>query len=318
MQEDALWAFGAPVSALSVNENRLTLTLTPGRSGGEQARLRIAPPLDYFVIDNGVRTTAGGQARVDVERLPGSRQLRLWGSLPLGSAPASRLLALDDPARFAAAALLDALTRRGVAVEGRAVARHRFANESAAAVDRAELARRLSPPLSQILEVTSKESLNLNAELVLREVARVRRNLGSRQAGMAELEALAKEMGIPEEECALVDASGLSTLDAVSPRAVTTLLARMYASPNQRSWLEMLPMGGKEGTLRQRFTDLPPTSVRAKTGTMSRVNALAGYLETVSGETLAFAILVNNYTAPARDIRSLIDRIVVLLVRKGS
>ncbi|MFB3776771.1 MAG: D-alanyl-D-alanine carboxypeptidase/D-alanyl-D-alanine-endopeptidase [Bryobacteraceae bacterium] len=318
VQEDALWDFGAPVSALSVNENRLTLTLAPGRRVGDTARLRIAPPLEYFVIDNRVRTTAGGPARIDIERLPGSRQLRVWGSLPLGASPSSRQLALDDPARFAAAAFLDALTRRGVIVKGRASVRHRFANESAAPEDRVELARRLSPPLSEILEVTSKESLNLNAELVLREVARVRRNAGSRQAGIAEMAALAKEAGIPEEECALVDAAGLSTLDVVSPRAVTSLLTHMYVSPNQRSWLEMLPVGGKEGTLRNRFTELPPASVRAKTGTMSRVSALAGYLETRSGETLAFAILVNNYTAPASEIRALIDRIIVLLVQQGS
>ncbi|HSW50859.1 MAG TPA: D-alanyl-D-alanine carboxypeptidase/D-alanyl-D-alanine-endopeptidase [Bryobacteraceae bacterium] len=319
MQEDALWGFGAPVSALSVSENRLTLTFAPGRRAGDQARLRLTPPLDYFVIDNRVRTSAGGPARIDFERLPGSRQLRVWGSLPLGSSPSSRLLALDDPAQFAAAALLDALTRRGVAVEGRAVARHRFLNEDAGVTAAGvELARRESPPLSQILEVTSKESLNLSAELVLREVGRVRRDAGTRQAGMAELAALAKEVGIPEEECALVDASGLSTLDAVSPRAVTSLLVRMYASPDRQTWLGMLPVGGKEGTLRNRFTELPPASVRAKTGTMSRVSALAGYLETSSGETLAFAILVNNYTAPAREIRSLIDRIVMLLVQQGS
>jgi serine-type D-Ala-D-Ala carboxypeptidase/endopeptidase (penicillin-binding protein 4) len=326
-QEDALWDFGAPVSALSVNENRVTLVVTPSRRPGEQARLRVSPPLDYFVIDNRVRTAAGGQARLEVERLPGSRQLRLWGSLQPGSAPVARLLALDDPAWYAASALLDALTRRGVVVGGKAVARHRFANDlndlkkavpAEAAPGEVELARRESPPLAEILEATAKESLNLYAELALREVARVRRNVGSRKAGIEELAALARQAGIANDECALVDASGLSMLDVVTPRAITTLLAYMHASSNQRTWLEMLPVGGKEGTLRHRFTEASPGSVRAKTGTMSRVSALAGYAETRSGETLAFAILVNNYTAPASEIRALIDKIVMLLVQQGS
>jgi len=214
-----------------------------------------------------------------------------------------------------------------VVVGGKAVARHRFANQitdlkAATAAEATphgvELARRESPPLSEILEVTSKESLNLYAELTLREVAKVRRNVGSRQAGIEELLVLARQAGVAERECVLVDASGLSMSNMVTPRAITALLAFMNASGNRQAWLDMLPVGGKEGTLRWRFTEAPPGSVRAKTGTMSRVSALAGYAETRRGETLAFAILVNNYTAPASEIRVLIDRIVVSLVQEGS
>ncbi len=324
-QEDALWEYGAPVSALSVNENRLTLTISPGRRAGDPAQLRLSPPLEYFVIDNRVRTAGGSQARIDVERMPGSRQLRLWGVVPLKSAPVARLLALDDPAQYAASALHDALTRRGVRIEGRPIARHRFVNEvadlktgsaPAAAPGRIELARRLSPPLSEILEVALKESLNLYAELVLREVARVRRNVGSRQAGIEELLAFARDAGIPTGQLNLVDGSGLSMLDMVTPRAATMLLAYMNKSPNRAAWLSSLPVGGQDGTLRQRYNGTPAQGgIRAKTGTMSHVSALAGYAQTTSGETLAFAIFVNNYTAPASEIRAVIDRIGVLLVQ---
>ncbi len=325
-QEDALWDYGAPVSALSVNENRVVLTISPGGRPGEPARIRMNPPLDYFVVDNRVTTAARGQAKIDIERLPGSRQVRVWGSMPLGAAPFAQPLALDDPAQYAASALLDALTRRGVVVDGKAVARHRFMSEvadprTASKVTTMQasvvLARRMSPPLAEILEAAAKESLNLYVEVVLREIGRVRRNIGSRQAGLEELASLAKTAGVAGGDCVLVDASGLSTLDLVTPRAVTALLAHMYASPNRQAWLNLLPIGGEEGTLRRRFQEVPRGSVRAKTGSTARVNALAGYAFSGSGETLAFAILVNNFSAPASEVRPLIDRIVVLLAEQG-
>jgi D-alanyl-D-alanine carboxypeptidase/D-alanyl-D-alanine-endopeptidase (penicillin-binding protein 4) len=324
-QEDALWEYGAPVSALSINENRLTLTLSPGRRIGDPAQLRLSPPLEYFVIENRVRTVSGSEARIDVERMPGSRQLRVWGVVPLKSAPVSRLLALDDPAEFAASALYDALARRGVLIAGRPVARHRFVNEvpdlklgsaPAASGGRVELARRSSPPLFEILEVAMKESLNLYAELVLREVARVRRNVGSRQAGIEELLAFAQEAGIPAGQCNLVDGSGLSMLDLVTPEAATRLLAYMDKSPNRETWLSLLPVAGQEGTMRQRLRSTPAEgNIRAKTGSMSHVSALAGYARTTGGRTLAFAIFVNNYTSPASEIRAVIDRMCMLLVQ---
>jgi D-alanyl-D-alanine carboxypeptidase/D-alanyl-D-alanine-endopeptidase (penicillin-binding protein 4) len=325
VQDDALWEYGAPVSALSVNENRLTLTIGPGRRTGDPAQLRLSPPLEYFVIENRVRTAGGSQARIEVERTPGSRQLRVWGAVPLKSAPVSRLLALDDPAEFAASALYDALTRRGVRIGGRPVAKHRFVDDvpdlkkgsaPAAPAERTELARRLSPPLSDILEVTLKESLNLYAELVLREVARVRRHVGSRQAGIEELESFAQEVGIPAGECSLVDGSGLSVLNLVTPEAATKLLDYMNKSANRETWLSLLPVAGRDGTLRQRLNGTPAQgSIRAKTGSMSHVSALAGYAQATGGRTLAFAVFVNNYTSPASEIRAVIDKICIALVQ---
>ena len=125
-QDDALWSFGAPVSALAIGENRISLTLSPGRKAGDPAVLRLSPPLEYMLIDNRVRTVSGGEASLHMERTPGSRQIRLWGALPLRGGAVSRLLAVGDPAEFAEAALSEALTRRGVVVSGRPVARHRF------------------------------------------------------------------------------------------------------------------------------------------------------------------------------------------------
>ena len=324
-QEDALWEYGAPVSALSLNENRVTLTVQAAQRSGEPARIRLSPPLEYFVIENRVRTMAAGEISIQLERMQGSRQLRVWGAVPVRSAT-SRLIALEDPAEFAAAALYEALTRRGVVISGRAVSRHRFSNEvpslkkglvPAPSPGGVELARRVSPPLAEILEVTCKESLNLHAEMVLREVGRVRREMGSRQAALEELKAFLGEAGISEEECMLVDGSGLSMLNTVSPQALTRLLAYMYASPLREVWMRLLPVAGREGTMQGRLAGAPPDTIRAKTGSMSRVGALAGYAQTKAGGVAAFAILANNFTVPAAQIRALADKIVMLVLAQG-
>ncbi len=324
-EEDALWDYGAPVSALSINENRVALTIRPGRKAGEPARIQMTPAMDYYIVDNRVRTAAGGAARIAIERRRGSREVRVWGTLPAGGAPTSRLLAIEDPAEYAAAALADALSRRGVVITGRAVARHRYVGQEVRpaagghpAADAVELARRTSPPLAEILEATVKESLNLHAELILHEVGRARGRGGSRRDGLEELAKFASEAGVAAGECALVDGSGLSMADLLTPRAITALLVHMNRSSLRDLWMKLLAAPGEEGTLRRRLAGAPEGSVRAKTGSMNRINSLAGYARTREGKTIAFAVMVNQHTAPASEIRARIDKIVLFLVRGGS
>ena len=320
-QEDALWEYGAPVSALTVNDNRISLQVRPGRRAGDLAQIRVTPPLDYFVIENRVTTVAGAKPNVQIARQSGSRQLRVWGTMPPGAAPEGRSLAVDDPAQFAATALWDALIRRGVEIAGRPAARHRFAGEtgdfgSGPKPSGVELARRLSPSLADILTVVNKESVNLHAELLLAEVGRVRGGMGSRAAGLEELRRFLTEAGVPSEEVRLVDASGLSTLDMVTPQAVTKLLAGMDRSPNREAWLNSLAVAGEDGTLSQRFKGDPAARrIRAKTGTLSHISAIGGYARSAGGDTLAFAILVNNYAVGATEVRAIVDRMCMLLVQ---
>jgi D-alanyl-D-alanine carboxypeptidase/D-alanyl-D-alanine-endopeptidase (penicillin-binding protein 4) len=321
--DDPLWEFGAPVSALSLNDNAFQLTVAPGARAGDAARVSLAPALDYYRIDNRIATIAAGERRVRVDRQPGSSQLRLWGTLPLQSVPRSVLLGVDDPALFAAMALRDALSRRGVNIAGRALARHRFANELAD-LKQADplpppagilLASRASAPLLEDLRVTNKVSQNLHAELALRAVARERRGIGSREAGLEELRAFLAESGIEEAEYEFFDGSGLSRLNLISPAAVVKLLAFMLRSPHREHWLQVLPVGGEDGTLTTRFTGTAAAGrVRAKTGSLTHVSALSGYAERASGGVTVFAILVNNYRAPASEIRAAIDTICNLLV----
>jgi len=114
---------GPPISALTINDNALTMTLTPGAREGEAAILSLLPPLEYYRIDHRVRTTpAGGDRRIRLSRIPGSLDTRLWGTLPLRSREQNIVMSIEDPARYAAMALRSALEDRGVVVEGAAPA----------------------------------------------------------------------------------------------------------------------------------------------------------------------------------------------------
>ncbi|MGA2325588.1 MAG: D-alanyl-D-alanine carboxypeptidase/D-alanyl-D-alanine-endopeptidase [Bryobacteraceae bacterium] len=315
--DDTVWDYGAPVSALAVGDNVVALSLRASGTGGRAPSLFLSPALEYYSIDNRVRSGPGLENKVSIERLPGSRQLRLWGTM--SSDPASTvplLVAIDDPALYAAFALVDALGRRGIQIAGRPVARHWFANQggSPPAPGGVVLARRSSAPLVEILRIIAKASQNLYAEMVLREVARVRKGTGSREAGLEEARAFLAEAGLEEADCHFADGSGLSTSDLVTPAAVMKLLRHMHRSQYRDTWISLLPLGGEDGTLSTRFEGKPEARrIHAKTGTLTHAAALSGYAESRSRGLVAFSILVNNFNAPGAEIRAVIDKIALLL-----
>jgi serine-type D-Ala-D-Ala carboxypeptidase/endopeptidase (penicillin-binding protein 4) len=314
---DATWDYGAPVSALIVDDNSLAVTVRPGRRAGDPARVTVSPAFEYFSIDNRVRTVLRGESKVRFER-PSGRQLHVWGTLRAGGPGTTELLAVDDPALYAAAVLRDALERRGVAIRGRAVARHRFSDDGQTAATELPvvLAERTSPPLSELLEVLDKESQNLHAEVMLREVGFAKKQVGSREAGLAEMEAfLARDAGIPKSSFEFTDGSGLSRTTLVEPDAVVRLLAYMYKSSDRKLWLSLLPIAGADGTLARRFDDRPEArAIHAKTGTLTHVRAISGYVIAPDRDPLAFSLLVNNYDAPGPAITHVLDRIVLALL----
>jgi D-alanyl-D-alanine carboxypeptidase/D-alanyl-D-alanine-endopeptidase (penicillin-binding protein 4) len=224
---------------------------------------------------------------------------------------------VPDPAHYAAHCLREALERRGVRVQGGVKVRHRYfwhGDEPQEPLPPGlTLASRQSPPLIELLKIVNKVSQNLHAELALREVARARGAFGSRRAAMTDMNVFLRRAGIPAADVNLIDASGLSRLTLATPTAFTSLLQFMHASPNRQHWLETLPIGGEDGTLSNRFRGLETGRVMAKTGSLSHVSALSGYIENGRGETIAFSVMVNNAHAPAGAARTFIDTVVKLL-----
>jgi serine-type D-Ala-D-Ala carboxypeptidase/endopeptidase (penicillin-binding protein 4) len=321
--DDEAWDYGAAISALSVNDNTVKLVIRPGRSAGELARITVQPAVECITILNNVRTAAAGGQRVETRRAPNSTVIELYGGISLRDGAVVRYVAVDDPARFAACLLKDALEKRGVRISGQARARHQWPGSTTArtkapakeAGNGVVLARRTSPPLGQIIAAVNKESLNLHAEMLLCEVGFAARGDGSRESAMKEMKAFLATAGIEDSDYSLDDASGLSRLSLVSPRAITRLLTHMYASPHKEAWLGSLAVGGEDGTLEHRFPNGTAGRLRAKTGTLTHISALAGYAESATYGTVAFSILANNYNSSSGGVRAVIDRIVLEILR---
>jgi D-alanyl-D-alanine carboxypeptidase/D-alanyl-D-alanine-endopeptidase (penicillin-binding protein 4) len=315
---DTLFEYGSAVSALVVNDNSIRLGVRPGKQSGEPAEIMLRPPVEYFTILNQLRVAAGAPRRIRVDRAPGGRVVRIWGTAPPGAAETWQLLSADDPALFAAEALRGLLAEKGIEVRGRAVARHRPPGETYAAPSGTPIAERESPALIETLTVLNKVSQNLHAEIVLLETARMRRGDATRPLALEELDALFSEIGAAREEAELTDGSGLSRRGLVSPRTVTALLAHLHATQYRDTFWQTLPIAGEDGTLSARFRGASGAqAIRAKTGTISHVSALSGYAGLDPARRAAFSIICNHHTAPSSEIRAALDRIAVAILDEG-
>ncbi len=312
-QGDTRFGYGAPVSALMLHDNTFSIRVEGAAEAGLAPRVAISPSPGYWTIESRLRTGLPATA-LKMEREPGSRQIELWGTI----APKRvrlQSLAVDDPAYYAAFALREAMERRGIAVQGGLAARHRHplmgqppAEDETGFV---ELARRLSPPLAETLRVIAKVSQNLEAEAVLLEVARVKGKTPDRASAVDELRAFVESIGVPGEDFTFEDGSGLSRLTLITPATVIRLLRFMHASPHAETFRGLLPRGGFDGTLEERFRRLKiAATIMAKTGSLSHTAALSGYLERPDRAPLAFSIMVNNANSNGAGMRDFIDKLV--------
>jgi D-alanyl-D-alanine carboxypeptidase/D-alanyl-D-alanine-endopeptidase (penicillin-binding protein 4) len=325
--EDTQWGYGAPVTALAFNDNALLLRIRPGAAPGATAEVHLEPFPDYYGLNNRVETSAAGtQRHIFVERAPGSRQLDVWGQIPQDDIEAQDSVSIDNPPQFIGELLRHAMEARGIAIRGRVEVRYLTRIQAASTPDpfsgpspRVVLAEHVSGPLSQEIKTINKFSHNLHVEMLLRTLGREVKNDGSLNAGLDVLNEFAAQVGIDPAEASFADGSGLSRHALVAPRAVIKLLKYMAASPRFEVYLDSLPVAGVDGTLAERFTGSPGCGrVRAKTGTMEHVNALAGYMELPSGRRLAFCIMGNGYLLKPAAGATVVDRIALAILRQFS
>ncbi len=332
--DDLQWAYGAPVSALTFNDNTVDLTLkadpesaTPGQTAGEWS-----PPTLYYTLDNRMTMAApGAKAQPGLDRRPGDRMVRAFGTAPPQGLHAG--LAMEDPAEFTADAFKDELVARGVTVSGTATSAHResidtgrFSAErempivplNPVALDRVEaplgdrrvLARRVSVPVAEDIMWTNKVSENLHAELLLRLLGKIEGADGSFEEGTRVVRQFLANAGVDDNDFFLYDGSGMSMDDRIAPRALTRLLTYAAKQSWGEAWRATLPVAGVDGTLAGRFHNSPlEGKLQAKTGTLNESSALSGYLTTATGRTLVFSIMVNGHRPGSDAELKAIDRI---------
>jgi len=329
--DDLQWGYGAPVSALTFNDNGIGLALMPDPSAPGQTVAAWSPDVDYYTIENTMTAAPPDQpAQPGLERDPGEMSIRAWGTAPPAGVHVQ--VAVEDPAQFTADAFKQALMARGITATGSAEARHRLPTGSGNFVDeraqplhlspvtsgtvsapingRRVLGARISVPIAQEIAVTNKTSQNLHAELLLRLLGKLDGADGSFAQGARVVRQFLIDAGIDDQDFFLYDGSGVSPDDRIAPRAFTRLLAYAAKQPWGMKWRNTLPIAGVDGTLQGRFVNSPlKGKMWAKTGTLNEVNTLCGYLTTASGKTLAFSIMVNG-RRPGSDAEArAIDRI---------
>ena len=321
---DIQWYFGAEASALTVNGNEIDLNLLPPARGDATPEVRSGDRFGYVQVDN--RMAPGNRAArstIGVARGLSDNHVEVWGELAPGARGFGVRLSVHNPALWAARIFVAALKARNIAVDGEAA--HRTSRSAPSQrfepTKATEIASVTSARLSGVARVTNKESNNLYAELILRTLGRERRAMlsmpeppgrerGDDEAGTELIKVWLERNGIATTGTALHDGSGLSRLNLVTPEGTAQMLTVVSRSGNQ-SFKESLPIAGEDGTLRSRLKTITGRAF-AKTGSLIYVNSLSGYIVTVNGETLAFAIFCNDYVGRANSSR-LIDEIVVAL-----
>jgi serine-type D-Ala-D-Ala carboxypeptidase/endopeptidase (penicillin-binding protein 4) len=308
--EDLIWYYGAESAALSFNNGAVHLKVTPGARVGDPVVVERNPVSSHYSITIAALTTApGSEPDLEIDRPLGSNVIHVGGCLPLGAAPESLFVAIENPARFATVVFREALESKGIVVSGAVETSH---EPLPAGLSR--LAGLTSPPMAQIVKEVNQPSHNQRAEMLLRLLGSHVQGEGSARAGLAAVRAFLEAQGVDLAGWSLEDGSGLSHANLVTANGLVQLLVSMNRHRLSGFFLDSLPVMGVSGTVRRRAKGTEAEGrIRAKSGLIRHANSLAGYVTTREGETVAFAILLDHHTLKSRAAVAIIDGLAARL-----
>jgi serine-type D-Ala-D-Ala carboxypeptidase/endopeptidase (penicillin-binding protein 4) len=324
--EDAQAGYGAPINSLMFNQNAIELILSP-QAIGQPLKVTFAEPklANKWQVENNSVTVGQNESEfVEVGRDFGLPILRVRGQLKAGAESESAYVAVINPANNFLQHFQQALAAEGIPVKQASVA-------SSSRNLTQELAQIESPPLSELVKETNRESNNVYAEVLLRLLGKSTGKMpvpqqetgktpvpqeDTSEVGLKELKIALTQLGVNPNSYILADGSGLSRHNLISPEALVQTLRLMANSHAASIYRASLPVAGESGTLKNRFKNTPNRVIlQAKTGTLSGVSALSGYVEVPNYEPLVFSIIVNQSNLSAAKMRSATDEIVLLLNR---
>lgn len=316
--DDLKFGHGTAISAIAVNDNILPLRISPSSAPGTTVRASwIDTGASYFDLHNEAMTSgADGDWALRLERRMGDKTARLYGELPIGSRAVTLDLGVDNPAQLAAWYLKRALAAHGVSVTGELQTRRRplqytdepkpidpsdpdsplqCAKTAQTASSETVIASLPPAPIGDIVTEINRDSQNLHAEVLLRQLGRAA-GTGSSFCGLLQIQEFLDEIGVSRASYDIADGSGLSNYNRATPATITALLRHAAAAPWGKAFRASLPVGGaSDGTLKFRFRGTAlEGKISAKTGTLNHVDALSGYMQARSGKILVFSIIVND------------------------
>lgn len=307
-EEAEYW--NSPMDALVVNHSCLNLWVKPAEKASKPPLVYVYPKTPFVTIQN-TATTVEKTGELKVGRKPSSKEnlIEICGSLQMNQCAKEYQVPLESPHLYSIHLLKDLLTKFGIRFNGYLTARGTPAKASLIATHR-------SQPLGILVQKMMKESDNLAADCIFKKLGQKRYGSpGSWQnGGQSVREFLTQKVGLDVENMVMFDGCGLSRYNLVSPHQVVSLLSWMQKQFKcSAEFMASLPIAGVDGTLKNRMTNLQH-NVRAKTGGMSGVSSLSGYLTTKDGDLLAFSIITNGFVKPSIDYKyQLEDKICTLL-----
>lgn len=301
----------SPISALALNSNTVELRIRPGEYPEEPVRVRMLPPTAYMTIDNQAVTLSRPDSAMELEvrRDPLRNRVEVLGGMPVGTSEETYLVDVVDPALYAGTVFHEMLAGAGIEVRGRVL-------KGVVPDSVVVLLVHESAPLSQAVQYTNKESHNLSAEMLLKGVgAAFMGPPGTAEKGLDAIRLMFTEIGVDTSRLEIVDGSGVSRYNLISPDILIEWLRAAYENPRWGAeFVASLPIAGVDGTLENRMRGTPAEGVlRAKTGSLAGISSLAGYTTTEDGETLAFSMIFGHFVGEPGPIRRVQDRIGAIL-----
>ena len=302
-------AYNAPLGALSFNFNTVTVHINPGEKPGDRPVVVVDPNIEFIRVDNRARTVSKSKrSRLIVNRIDrgGHNEITISGVVSVNHARETYYLNITRPAYYAASVFKEYLRQEGVEVTGKV--RVGFVPEGAY-----EILSHSSMPLSLILRGLNKFSNNFVAEQILKTIgADIYGSPGTTLNGLRAMDEYMQSLKYKPEGFSILDGSGLSRQNRLSPDQIVSVFQDMYADLGvYPEFISALGVMGRDGNVLKRMNGHNSAErARVKTGTLNSVSALSGYFQSADGERFAFSILMNDLKCSNGQAKRLQDRIV--------
>ena len=310
--------YAAQSSALSFNDNCIDIVVTADVET-DQAKIDISPNTKYAVIINKVSLVKNDSVTaIEVYRERGTNVISVTGTIRKSDS-LKTFVTVNNPTQYAMVVLKEVLESKGITVGGFPI----DIDDMSSPVDYNELYKlftHYSPKLKEVVKIINKNSQNFYAEQLLKTIGLEIESFGTAENGIGACTSIFQEMGINPENMIMVDGSGLSRLNLVTPKQIVSLLNFMYQHKYYLPFYNSLPIAGVDGSLANRMKgSKAENNVRAKTGFIGYARSLSGYVNTGDNEPVVFSMMVNNFTVPlklAENIQDLVCNRLANLRRK--
>ena len=298
-------AYDAPVGAMSFNWNSVNVFLRPGLKIGQSAEVFIDPENNQIELQSELKT--GNKTDFSVNRSKnsdGKDIIIVKGKIDRESKEIPVYKGITDPLTWSGANLKSFLQQRGIIIKGKI-------KPGKASIGAKVLAEAPSKPIEQLLADMNKFSSNFVAEMLTKQLAAFNGVQGSLSAGLDFIRQSARGAGLTDSEFEIYNPSGLTRENKFTPKALVKILEKIRKDFRLfPEFVSSLPIAGIDGTLKNRMKEGPALRwVRAKTGLLTGVNSLAGYIGIEGGEIMTFAFIYNGPKDGAV-VRGIYDRLI--------